>query len=276
MRKSFKSIGDYSKMVGVSPEFLKFYEKKDLVKPVWKDDRAYRYYADYQITHFIEYQQLSKMGVSLENAREVIKSANLNDRLDIYKNAYKEKKAQLEEMIILLKQFEDTIDGLDKIKNQSNWRIEFLPESHFVYFDVENPKDTRNNPIWKDFFSMNVTQQVILKNKDDYELKDGSFTRIWGAIHPMISDDIKKEPTSRCIPVGNCNCFVYEYSIPTDYDDEGKLSDKVWDLSAPFKILKDNGIKHKGEIYQKRFCVTHEDHGEFLHVQTIIPLPENF
>ena len=69
MSKSFMSIGEYAKMVGVSPEYLKFYDKKNLIKPIWKDDRAYRYYADFQIIHFIELQQLNNMGISLEDAK---------------------------------------------------------------------------------------------------------------------------------------------------------------------------------------------------------------
>ena len=38
MSKSFFSIGEYAKMVGVSPEYLKFYDKKNLIKPVRMTD----------------------------------------------------------------------------------------------------------------------------------------------------------------------------------------------------------------------------------------------
>ncbi len=74
------------------------------------------------------------------------------------------------------------------------------------------------------------------------------------------------------IPLPAGKYFVYEHSIPTEYDEEGKLSDNVWNLSEPLRILKENGFKNKGKIWQKRLCVSHEENGEFLQVQTIIPI----
>ncbi len=275
MKKSFISIGDYSKKVGVSPEFLKFYEKKGLVKPAWKDDRSYRYYGDYQITHFMEYQQLNRMGVSLEAAKLIQDEASLEDRLDIYKAACEKKKKELAEMELLLKQFEDSTDAISNIVQNRGWRIEELPVSYFVYAKALEEGVPQKNAVWKDHFSMNITQYVKLLDRDADCLKEGNFERVWGAIQPFSSydyEEAKKDAGSLLIPVGGCRCFVYDHSIPTEYDDEGKLSDKVWNLSVPLKILKENGLKNKGVIWQKRICVSHEKDGEFVQVQTIIPI----
>lgn len=272
MSKSFFSIGEYAKMVGVSPEYLKFYDRKNLIKPVWKDDRSYRYYADYQITHFIELQQLTNMGLSLEDAKAIIDTSSLDKRLDVYKNALEAKRKEIVNLLFLMNQIDDTTSALDRIHNKESWRIEELPLSYFSYVDFTRRNEGRDSAIWKDFFSMNVTQYVKLNNESDYELKPGNYSRLWGAIQPDLTNQLMRDEKQTIIPVGDCKCFIYEYSIPTDYDEEGKLSDKVWDLSLPLSIMKENNIKHKGQFFQKRLCTSHEPDGEFLHVQTIAPI----
>ena len=137
MSKSYIPIGEYSKMVGVSPEYLKFYDKKDLIKPVWKDDRSYRYYADFQIVHFMELQQLNNMGISLEESRDIIKKYSLEERLQVYKKAYLSKQKELAQLEFLMAQMTDTTDALEKISNNESWRIESLPTSYFVYHNIK-------------------------------------------------------------------------------------------------------------------------------------------
>lgn len=272
MSKSFMSIGEYAKMVGVSPEYLKFYDKKNLIKPVWKDDRAYRYYADFQIIHFIELQQLNNMGISLEDAKSIIDSSSLEERLDVYKNALQAKREEIINLLFLMNQIDDTTSALDRIKNKESWRIEELPLSYFTFIDFETRKEGRDSAIWKDYFSMNATQYVKMQDSSAYQLEPGKFERLWGAIQPDLTEQLTNDDKQTIILVGNCKCFVYEYSIPTEYDDEGKLCENVWDLSLPLTIMKENNIKHKGEFFQKRLCTTHEPEGEFLHVQTIAPI----
>ncbi|SDH87875.1 DNA-binding transcriptional regulator, MerR family [Pseudobutyrivibrio sp. 49] len=275
MKKRFLSIGDYSKKVGVSPEFLKFYEKKGLVSPAWKDDRSYRYYADYQVTHFMEYQQLSRMGVSLEDAKGIQEHASLEERLNIYKKACEEKRQELEQMELFLEQIEDTSFAIENIANNRGWRIAEVPVSYFVYPKSFEHKESVKNPVWKDNFSMNITQYVKLKDRNCDRLEEGNFERLWGAVQPfsnIIYKEASNNPNNEIMVVGGVKCFVYEHAIPTDYDESGKLSDKVWDLSEPLKILKDNGMKNKGVVWQKRLCVSHEVDGEFLQVQTTIPI----
>ena len=275
MKKSFLSIGDYSKKVGVSPEFLKFYEKKGLVSPAWKDDRSYRYYGDYQVTHFLEYQQLSRMGMSLEDAKEIQEHANLKERLEIYKKACDEKRQELEQLELFLMQIEDTSVAIENIVNKRGWRISEVPVAYFVHPKSFDNSESLKNPVWKDNFSMNITQYVKLKDRNCDRLESGNFERYWGAIQPfgeIIYKEASSNPNNEILIVGGSKCFVYEHAIPTDYDEEGKLSDRVWDLSEPLKILKDNGFKNKGVVWQKRLCVSHEADGEFLQVQTIIPI----
>lgn len=278
MRKSFLSIGDFSKRVGVSPEFLKFYEKKGLVKPAWKDDRAYRYYGEYQTTHFMEYQQLSAMGVSLEDAKVIQEQASLSERLEIYNSACEATKREIQELELRLKQFQDSSNAISNIVNGKGWRIEESLGGYFICIKNIEPvpdEQGKRNAFWKDYFSMNISQYVTLKDKNALRLEEGNFTRMWGAIQPYTSyeyEQMKEDPNLTIIPLPVGKCFVYEHSIPTEYDEEGKLSDKVWDLSEPLKLLKDNGLKNKGTIWQKRLCVSHEENGEFLQVQTIIPI----
>lgn len=278
MSKSFLSIGDYSKRVGVSPEFLKFYEKKGLVKPAWKDDRAYRYYGEYQTTHFMEYHQLNVMGVSLEDAKVIQEEASLEQRLSIYQSACEATKREIQELELRLKQFEDSSNAISNIVSGRGWRIEESPEEFFTYvknLELAQGEDGKKGAFWKDNFSMNISQYVILKDENATRLEAGNFERVWGTIQPYTFyeyERMKKDSNNVIIPLPAGKYFVYEYSIPTEYDEEGKLSDNVWDLSEPLRILKENGLKNKGKIWQKRLCVSHEENGEFLQVQTIIPI----
>lgn len=270
---TIKKIGEYMKMIGVSAEFLKFYDKKNLVKPLWRDDASCRYYADYQAIHFAEYHQLSQLGFSLEEAKTILETYSLNERIECYEKCYEKKLEEYQNLSTLINQLYDMNHSLKHIKEKQNWRIETIPTSFFLVKDME--KDLpRQTPLWKDHTILHFALEVTLKNQSELKLTERNCTKQWGWILSKTeigNISVEKEFYIKH-EISNDLCFVYDHNILAEYDDSKKLNDKVWDFSEPLEILEKYKLNAKGRLYQKRLCVTHEEKNSYVQVQTIIPL----
>ncbi len=277
-------IGDFSKKIGVSSEFLKYYDKQNLIKPIWKDEMSYRYYADFQTVHLNEYYRLSRIGLSLNESKRLIQTGSLDDFLE----AYTEKTGCLQEQLETLTEDVDYArsfsSALKKIKHHIGWTIEYLPDYLFVSYQQDSgaqPHPRQDESLKKSL----VCQRVIVTTDDEmqpfsYCLKEGAFQRSWGFL----------EAAGKSFEVGNSNTkttnsgrmiqqfvkggrfFLLCHAIPAVYDSEGKLADLVWNFAEPLEILKKHDFSIRGDLYQERLCVCHEEDGDYLLARTLIPL----
>lgn len=89
------SIGKMAKYCHTSIQTLRFYDQKDLLKPIYRNpDNNYRYYQDDQIFHFMIIQYLQETGMTLEEIKKIMKS----ETTDLYSFWQKQEK-HLEEII---------------------------------------------------------------------------------------------------------------------------------------------------------------------------------
>jgi len=49
----FYSIGEFSKLIGRTPQTLRDWDKKGVLKPAWVEQSGYRYYSQEQLNHFL-------------------------------------------------------------------------------------------------------------------------------------------------------------------------------------------------------------------------------
>ncbi len=269
----YKRIGEFSKFLGISNEFLKFYDKKDLVKPIYKDDASYRYYADYQTVHLLEYQQFKSMGISLEEAKEILSHYSLEERLHLYEENFDNKIQEFQRLLLKLEQLEDITNAFHRISEKAPWHIEPLPIQYFHTMQPASQEVGKDPMFYENLTVYHVAQHVTLKNPALPTLENNLEKREWGAIiSPHLADHLPTYYSEKLTTFANCPCFLYEHSIPAEYDQYGKLSDQVWSFAEPLEILKKQHFSIQGELYQKRYGVTHEKEGAFVQVQTIIPL----
>lgn len=113
MVKEYYSIGETAKLLGVTTQTLRFYDKKGLVCPkMVHHETGYRYYTFDQFHYIDRIRYLQKFGMSLEDIKKIILSGSVDQLLPF-----------------LEKQKEVTVQELEKAKNKIDdieWYINYF------------------------------------------------------------------------------------------------------------------------------------------------------
>lgn len=133
------SIGDFARHLGVTPDFLKYYETKGVLKPQ-VNESGYRYYHFWERGQVLECLKLRNCGFSSREVVDLLNAASLEEYLAKLRPRQKLLQEQLRHMQAQMGAF----DFLDRIApyfdSESNWEISneesfyFLPHSTFDRF----------------------------------------------------------------------------------------------------------------------------------------------
>ena len=74
--KTYK-IGEIAKMLGISSETIRKYEKKGLIMPYKEEESRYRFYDIIQINYLMNLQKLQKFGYSLNEIGKIMKTESM-------------------------------------------------------------------------------------------------------------------------------------------------------------------------------------------------------
>ncbi|MDL2293166.1 helix-turn-helix domain-containing protein [Ruminococcaceae bacterium OttesenSCG-928-D13] len=97
--KEYYSIGETAKLFDLSVQTLRFYEKMDLIAPDYVNpDTHYRYYSPRQFHYIDRIQYLKKLGLSLKEIRDILKSGQVDELLFFLRKNLDERQAELEKM----------------------------------------------------------------------------------------------------------------------------------------------------------------------------------
>lgn len=253
MEMEMHRIGEFAKLNGVSVQLLKYYDKHGILTPAWKDETG-RYYRDYQSVYILEYRYLSEMGLSLDEARKLRREGNLADWCAQLSAGRAVVERKLLEQQALLRFVKEMQDGLEQIRRKAPWRIEpweggwFMPKKRTEVY----PWGKDGQPI------LQAWHRMILADPSGA----GEPRTCWGSLIPECY--IRDTGGLDAVPGGPC--FVYAHSIR--HDD----MDPAADFREPLKIMADNGLRPRGDLYQCRLCDTCEESGVQTQVVTRIPV----
>lgn len=76
-------IGDIAKVMGVTTEAIRHYERMGLIKPEKDPQTNYRYFTEEQLSQLLYIQRLSQMGISLQAIREQFLDGSLDTHRQI-------------------------------------------------------------------------------------------------------------------------------------------------------------------------------------------------
>lgn len=265
-------IGEFARRCGTSVEFLKYYDREDLISPVWRDDAGYRYYADYQMVHFAEFYKLSRMGFSTKEAKHIHDGCSLKELEELLSNRRQKFEVEIAEQQTALTYLNGLLCAARHIQQHDQWYIVYLPDSVFYSRPSCNHGDPAK-PWWKATPQLpEIWQHVALAPSGNGTEEPDPQTRTWGAFLSQTAP--APETTSENVfQVPQCRCFQYWHSVPADYEEPcHRLSDNVWDLSEPLSIMRQHHLTPRGDLYQRRLFVTKEQDATYVHTLTLIPL----
>lgn len=75
--KTYK-IGEIAKLLGISSETVRNYEKKGLIEP-YKEDSNYRYFDIIKVNHLLNIQKFQKYGYNLHEIKEIMNESTMKE-----------------------------------------------------------------------------------------------------------------------------------------------------------------------------------------------------
>lgn len=102
MKNKYK-IGEVSKLLGISPDTIRLYESKNIVRPSKNPETNYRYYSIYDIYNLIDSIFYRKINISLDDISDLIWSSSYEDIKKIINYKELDIKNELEKQRIYLK-----------------------------------------------------------------------------------------------------------------------------------------------------------------------------
>lgn len=72
VRESFRTVSELARMVGTTPDTIRFYEREGLLLPVSRTPVGYRQYDDTSVDRMLFIQGAQRLGLSLRDIRELL------------------------------------------------------------------------------------------------------------------------------------------------------------------------------------------------------------
>ncbi len=205
--KNLYTIGETSKIVGISTQMLRKYSNADLVKPqIVNTKTGYRYYSFEQFHIIDRIKYLRTLGISLKDIKEILHTGNL----DLLMKHLKERKQVLvQEMNTLQNEIDDVQWYMEYFTYLNRMRMPNIPyirhfeERYILVIDYGG----NNAADESDMIEQVETQIIRLKNQKNY-----IYRRQWGYI-----TDIKAYMDNLFLPK---RYFIFLKERPQNWNDE--------------------------------------------------------
>jgi DNA-binding transcriptional MerR regulator len=109
-------IGDVAKILGISPDLLRYYEKKGVVKPVKDRNNDYRYYEAWDINFLIDCLWYKQFGYGLEQVAKIVSQSTYQDILGTIEDKDAELEATIRHQEMLLKRLRQHREEVSRAK----------------------------------------------------------------------------------------------------------------------------------------------------------------
>ena len=222
MKKKY-TIGEVSKIMGLSTQTLRYYSSIDLLKPAYiNPDTGYRYYTEEQF-HFIDrIRYLQKLGMSLDQIKEVISSNDIQSLIRHLEELEKGCRDQIEHLnntIDTIRWYKDYFIRSREDSNADQYsHVQHFPKRYLVSVRIRDNEDResyhirlteiRNKPYMQDLPYMRQYSLLLdyndLINMQFRPLRLGMFIKDFSAdmaLDQRIANNVME------IPEGDYFCF---------------------------------------------------------------------
>ncbi len=186
--KKYFSIGEFSKLTGVTQRALRYYDEKNLLKPSRVSEAGRRYYEEKDMLSLQLIISLKYLGFTLEDIEPLLndKKANLQDSLKFQRQLMVQKQEHLNQVIkaldnaieIIEEEEMDTrvlyflIHSILNEKKQFDWMRDYFPEQTVNH--VMEMYETKGSEVNKEatLLIQKVKDLIHTREPDDSELQE--------------------------------------------------------------------------------------------------------
>ncbi len=106
------SIGEFAKLTGTTVRTLQYYDSMDVLKPSYLDSNNHRFYTEKDETRYYQVVALKKLGMSLNQINEFIKSDYSDEDVNIIISR------SIKQTNLEISKLEKTIKNLNELKTK--------------------------------------------------------------------------------------------------------------------------------------------------------------
>ncbi len=249
-------IGDVSKILGISPDLLRYYQKKGVVTPTMGENNNYRYYDAWDINFLIDCLWFKNFGFGIEQTAKLVSSSTYED-VAADMNA---KKAEIEESIrreqMLLVRADQYLTGIRRARELlGRCDLAYSP-AIYRYLNRHN-QDYENIPElqglsqqWLQYMPF-VTRSFEIEKKD---LENHTDNYAWGfsmGMEFVRRLNVPLEPPVMLLPS--------RPSVHAAFTSSGKTGFSPRHLKFVMDFVRENGLTVAGNAHGNLICSVMED-----------------
>lgn len=236
------TIHEISKLLGISADAIRLYEKEGLVTPVRDPQNGYRYYETLEIQRIMGIHLYRQLDVSIAEIRNLMAATSLSSVSDSFsylalhtENEIEHLQRRLEKLRFMKQHIDNLIDG------QRNCCIKELPAIYTLYHQdfsqplYSNMKDILASPVFS-FGNFCYTLEVSEQNL--YHSKALQFA----IREPMMKVCPWYDKADSLPRIEGCRCIYSVVKAPI-------YSELHWDLENMLSYAKEHGISCSNTAY---------------------------
>ncbi len=277
-------IGDFSEKLGVTPDWLKYYEKLGILHP-FTQKNGYRYYGFEQASYVYCCMQLKNMGFGTEEILYFINGGTFEELIDALEDKRPEVCRQIAFEEALLMQYDFWQEIKELFAMPGNWNIRVMPGFYFLPFSnrntfIEDEETAQRNREWNRWMPVvTQTQRIFIPDKYDEVVPQGPAKCQWGlSVRKDFARGIGLNVDEPAIYVPPHRCM--EFYCRSDMDKDGPQEEAVFwpgktsnnSLPDVLPILKQHNFRIAGDCYTHRIIKMKEKGHRIVYNILYVPI----
>lgn len=197
----FYSIGDVSKILNVSKEMIRYYEKQGALKPARKENNNYRSYSTMDIFFLMEMIRYQALGLTTTEINQLLNNNYMQSYSDCLSNYHKKLEKEITFKLVLKDRIKEMADRAKTSQlNINHYWFKNVDEHEYVflckgkddcYGEIELTKENRNIM----FAGQNFTffESMVIFNEEDENWVYAINTNYKETLNIEMSDAIKQK-----------------------------------------------------------------------------------
>ncbi len=240
-------IGDVARILGISPDLLRYYEKKGIVHPDKDAHNDYRYYEPWDINFLMDCIWYKSFHFGLDQVAQIITRSTAEEVADLLDGKVAELRAQIRRNELLVRRAREHQADLLRLKNQlgqcvlreSPEMVRYINRYNYNYDNSEALQAV--SQAWLEY--MPFTHRCFEMPAEDIGGKRGEGRFSWG--FSLTPDYVRELGVKVAPPVVHLQSQSAIYTVFTSAG-KGNFSPRKLEYVADF--AQEHGLKLTGDV----------------------------
>lgn len=238
------TIGELARILGISAETIRYYERKNIIAPIHDKESGYRYYTTWDLHMIIRARCYLKFGFTIDQTAHILQKENLTDIDEMLEQQEQDIQKQIIYQMNLLKKIQINRSLLNDSKEKHNLTIRKSPamyrintqKKYTLIVSKQEQKEIQNICQHVPFiFSSALFKKENIENKiDEFDFGIGIEEQFAGLFDIKETEFVHFHPSKLCLYmcIPSCSHKMLSYQI----------------LNPAFDYMKKNNLELKGDI----------------------------